>query len=81
MIQMFHVYKTYPVNLKALIDINLKVDKSEFVFITGSSGAGKSTLLRLLFCAEKVTEGQILVNGRNIARLRESSIPYLRRNI
>lgn len=81
MIQMFHVYKTYPVNFKALIDINLKVDKSEFIFVTGPSGAGKSTLLQLLFCAEKVTEGQILVNGRNIARLRESSIPYLRRNI
>lgn len=81
MIQMFHVYKTYPVNFKALIDINLKVDKSEFIFVTGPSGAGKSTLLQLLFCAEKVTEGQILVNGRNIARLRKSSIPYLRRNI
>ncbi len=57
------------------------VDKGEFVFLTGSSGAGKTTLLKLLFCAERATKGQILVNGRNIARIRESSIPYLRRNI
>lgn len=57
------------------------VDKGEFVFLTGPSGAGKTTLLKLLFCAERATRGQILVNGRNIARIRESSIPYLRRNI
>src|SRR3712207_7162302 len=46
-----------------------------------SSGAGKTTLLKLLFCAEKATKGQILVGGRNIARIRESAVPYLRRNI
>jgi len=57
------------------------VEKGEFVFLTGPSGAGKTTLLRLIFCAEEPTRGQILVNGRNIARLNESSIPYLRRNI
>lgn len=78
---MFHVYKSYLRNTNALEDINLTVDKGEFVFLTGSSGAGKTTLLKLLFCAERATRGQILVNGRNIARIRESSIPYLRRNI
>ncbi len=81
MIQMFHVYKYYQKEAPALEDVSLRVEKGEFVFLTGPSGAGKTTLLRLIFCAEEPTRGQILVNGRNIARLNESSIPYLRRNI
>jgi cell division transport system ATP-binding protein len=81
MIQFFHVYKAYPGDPPALSDINLNVDKGEFVFLTGPSGAGKTTLLKLIFCAEKATGGQILVGGRNIARIRESAVPYLRRNI
>ena len=47
----------------------------------GPSGAGKSTLLKLIFCAERADEGQILIQGRNIARLSDSKIPYLRRNL
>ena len=81
MIQMFHVYKAYPGDPPVLSDINLHVEKGEFIFLTGPSGAGKTTLLKLLFCAEKATKGQILVGGRNIARIRESAVPYLRRNI
>ncbi len=81
MIQFFHVTKAYPGDPPALCDINLHIDKGEFVFLTGPSGAGKSTLLKLIFCAERATKGQILVGGRNIARIRESAIPYLRRNI
>ncbi len=81
MIQMFHVYKYYQRDIPALDDVNLRVEKGEFVFLTGPSGAGKSTLLRLVFCAEEPSRGQILVNGRNVARLNDSSIPYLRRNI
>jgi len=78
---MFHVYKAYPGDPPSLSDINLHVHKGEFVFLTGPSGAGKTTLLKLIFCAEKATRGQILVGGRNIARIRESAIPFLRRNI
>jgi len=81
MIQMFHVYKAYPGDPPSLCDINLHIHKGEFVFLTGPSGAGKSTLLKLLFCAEKATGGQILVGGKNIARMRESAVPFLRRNI
>jgi len=81
MIQMFHVSKYYRRDTPALEDITLRVEKGEFVFLTGPSGAGKTTLLKLIFCAEAPERGQILVNGRNIARLNESSIPYLRRNI
>lgn len=81
MIQMFHVYKAYPGDPPSLSDINLHVHKGEFVFLTGPSGAGKTTLLKLIFCAERATKGQVLVAGRNVARIRESAIPYLRRNI
>ncbi|HLL55527.1 MAG TPA: cell division ATP-binding protein FtsE [Myxococcaceae bacterium] len=81
MIQLFHVYKAYPGDPPSLSDVNLQIDKGEFVFLTGPSGAGKTTLLKLIFCAEKATKGQILVGGRNIARIRESAVPFLRRNI
>ena len=80
-IRTYHVSKSYIAGSFALHDINIEVGKGEFVFLTGSSGAGKTTLLKLLFAAERPDEGQILVLGRNIARLRESGIPVLRRRI
>ncbi|MBK7862288.1 MAG: cell division ATP-binding protein FtsE [Archangiaceae bacterium] len=81
MIQMFHVTKAYPGDPPVLVDINLDVQKGEFVFLTGPSGAGKSTLLKLMFVAERPSRGQVLIAGRNVARLRAGGIPYLRRNI
>jgi cell division transport system ATP-binding protein len=81
MIQMFHVTKAYPGDPPVLVDLNLDIDKAEFVFLTGPSGAGKSTLLKLMFLAEQPTRGQVLIAGRNISRVRESSVPFLRRNI
>ncbi|MEM6559048.1 MAG: cell division ATP-binding protein FtsE [Myxococcota bacterium] len=81
MIQLFHIYKSYGHDAPALVDINLEIEKGEFVFLTGASGAGKSTLLKLIFAAEQPSRGQLLINGRNIARLRTGAVPYLRRNI
>ncbi len=81
MIQMFHVYKEYYHGVPALEDINLAIQKGEFVFLTGPSGAGKTTLLKLLTCEERPTSGQIEVLGKNLNYLKNSSIPYLRRNI
>ncbi|UCG38531.1 MAG: cell division ATP-binding protein FtsE [bacterium] len=81
MIQLFHVSKWYQKEFPALQDINLHIPKGDFVFITGASGAGKSTLLKLLFAEERPTNGQILVHGRNIARLPASRIHTLRRDI
>jgi cell division transport system ATP-binding protein len=81
MIQTFHVSKSYQGEPPVLSDVNVDIQKAEFVFLTGPSGAGKSTLLRMLFLAERPTRGQILIAGRNIARIRDSAIPYLRRNI
>ena len=81
MIQLFHVTKEYPGDGPALQDVSLNVDKGEFVFLTGASGAGKSTLLKLIFCDEPATSGQLLVLGRNVAKISPRSIPYLRRAI
>ncbi|MBN2383305.1 cell division ATP-binding protein FtsE [bacterium] len=81
MIQLYHVVKKYPPNIKALDDINLHIQRGEFVFLTGRTGAGKSTLLRLIFREELPSEGQILVNGRNIVKMKNMQIPYLRRDM
>ena len=81
MIQLFHVKKSYPGDAPVLDDITLRIEKGEFVWLTGPSGAGKSTLLKLLFCADQPTSGQILVGGRNVGRLTQAGVPFLRRNI
>ena len=81
MIQVFQVYKQYPGEAPALVDVSLHVHKGEFVFLTGPSGAGKSTFMRLVFCGESVTSGQLLVFGRNVAKAKPSQVPYLRRSI
>jgi cell division transport system ATP-binding protein len=81
MIRMSHVSKWYQREVAALADINLHVGKGEFLCLTGPSGAGKTTLLRLIFGAERATEGQVAVDGRNISRLRRRAIALLRRSI
>jgi len=75
------VYKSYRAGAPVLRGMNLIIERGEFVFITGASGSGKSTLLRILYAAEKPDDGRILFLGRDIARLREDSIPFLRRNL
>jgi cell division transport system ATP-binding protein len=81
MLQLFHVHKQYRGEAPALADVSLRVSKGEFVFLTGPSGAGKSTLLRLAFCAEAATSGQLIVLGRNVAKLRPLQVAALRRSI
>jgi cell division transport system ATP-binding protein len=80
MIQLFHVTKSFGPNV-ALDEINLKIRKGEFSFITGPSGAGKTTLLRLIFGALKCNEGQILIDGINLNRIKRISLDLLRRII
>jgi cell division transport system ATP-binding protein len=80
-IQLFHVTKEYPGEPPALSDVTLDVEKGEFAFLTGPSGAGKSTLLKLIFCAEAPTSGQILLFGKNVARVTPAEVPFVRRNI
>lgn len=81
MIHFYHVTKRFDRESIALHDINFQVDKGEFVFLTGASGAGKSTLLKLVLRQLVPSEGQILVNGRNLAALKRSQLPFFRREI
>lgn len=77
-IRMFRVYKRYS-GKNALVDLSLDIIRNELLFITGPSGAGKTTLLKLLYLGEPASEGQILIDGFNIARIPQKRIPYLRR--
>ena len=85
MIEVIGVNKNYLVDkvhpIKALENINLKIEKGEFVSIVGPSGAGKSTLVKMLICEEKPDTGKILVAGRNIVQLQPSELPYFRRKV
>ncbi|MSO63081.1 MAG: cell division ATP-binding protein FtsE [Acidobacteria bacterium] len=73
--------KIYGRGLYALRDLNLTIDKGEFVFLTGPSGAGKSTLLRLLLLQERPTEGDVIVAGRNLSRLTRNEVQAYRRTV
>jgi len=81
MIQLHDVTLVYQQEAAALHNINLKIGKGEFVFLTGTSGAGKTTLLRLLYGALTPNSGEVLVDGQNITSLKRSQIPLLRRSI
>ena len=81
MIQFENVSKRYPGGQEALSQLDLSVDKGDMVFVTGHSGAGKSTLLRLIALIERPTNGQVIVDGQNLKRVRRRRIPAYRRQI
>jgi cell division transport system ATP-binding protein len=80
-IHFFHVSKLYPGGQAAVQDLTFDIPRGQFLFLTGASGAGKTTLLKLIFREEVPTEGQIVVNGRNVSSIPPGKIPYLRRSI
>jgi cell division transport system ATP-binding protein len=81
MIHFYHVTKRFDRYSTALHDVTFHIDKGEFVFLTGPSGAGKSTLLKLILRQVVPTEGQVVVNGRNLNAMKRSQLPYFRREI
>ncbi len=81
MIILENVSKTYSTGVPALEDINLRVEKGEFVFIVGNSGSGKSTLIKLLLKELEPSEGKIYVNKRFLNKITRRKLPQLRRDI
>ncbi len=81
MIQMYHVYMSYGSDSPGLIDVSLRIEKAEFIFITGPSGAGKTSLLRVIMLAERSENGQVLLFGKNVANIREREITQFRRRM
>jgi cell division transport system ATP-binding protein len=81
MIHFYHVTKKFDRYSTALQDVTFQIDKGEFVFLTGPSGAGKSTLLKLILRQILPSEGQIVVNGRNLNAMKRKQLPWFRREI
>ena len=81
MIEFKGVYKTYAPGIEALKDVNIHIDKGEFVFIVGASGAGKSTFLKLIMREEVPTAGEVIINDFRLSKLKRRQIPYLRRTM
>jgi cell division transport system ATP-binding protein len=81
MIEFKNVNKVYNNNIFALSNINLKIEKGEFVFLVGPSGAGKSTFVKMLLKEIDPTNGSIIVNGQDITSLSRNNIPIYRRKL
>jgi len=81
MIEFRQVSRLYPRNHAALSDVSLTIARGEWIYLTGPSGAGKSTLLKLIAGIERPTSGVVAVNGQDLARLKSSGLPYLRRKL
>lgn len=81
MIVMKDVYKKYPNGVVAANGINVEIGRGEFVYVVGPSGAGKSTFIKMMYREESPTSGDIVINGINLATLRNKRVPYLRRQI
>lgn len=81
MIKFNHAYKVYPGSVQALKNVNLEIEKGEFVFLKGGSGAGKTTLFRLLSAYDRPTSGHVGVLGFDIKHITQKEIPFFRRRI
>lgn len=81
MVQLRSVTKTYNNGSQALFDLNLEVKQGDFLFLRGPSGSGKSTLLKLLYGEELPTQGEVIVDECNVAKMKGDRLSFLRRRI
>lgn len=81
MIHMKGVSKVYENGAVALDNINIDIEKGEFVFIVGPSGAGKSTFIKMLLREVLPNSGELYVNGKDVVGMDRSEVPYLRRGL
>ena len=81
LIKIQNVKKEYKTGVTAIYDLNLSINKGEFVFVIGSTGCGKSTLIKMLYREEKPTSGTILLGGLNVGKLKNSKVFKLRRKL
>ncbi|MCI8777779.1 MAG: cell division ATP-binding protein FtsE [Bacilli bacterium] len=81
LIRMKGVNKQYKNGVTAIYDLDLTIEKGDFVFIIGSTGCGKSTLIKMLYREEKPTSGKIIVGGLDVAKLRNGKVYKLRRKL
>ena len=81
MIEFKNVSKVYDNNVKALSNVNIKIDAGDFVFLVGPSGAGKSTFVKMLLKEIEPSEGQIIVDGIELSKIKRKKVPFHRRKI
>ena len=81
MIELHGVSKVYSNGAIGLSNVNLRIEKGEFVFITGNSGSGKSTFLKMLYKEIEPDHGKIIINNKDITKMKKRQIPYLRRDL
>lgn len=81
MIEFKDVVKKYDHGITALEDINVNIEKGEFVFLVGPSGSGKSTFLKLMIKEEVPTSGKIVIDGIDLSKVKPKDVPFLRRKV
>lgn len=81
MIEFKNVYKKYDNGTEALKNVNLRIERGEFVFIVGASGSGKSTFLKTIMREEVPTSGSIMINNYDLTKMTNKEIPYFRRTM
>ncbi len=81
MVSTRHLTKVYDQGKPALEDVNIEVDKGEFVFLVGPSGSGKTTFIRLLLRELLPTGGEVFIGGQDVVHLRPWKVAHMRRNM